>query len=57
MADIHPIRNKADYEQALAEIDAIIQQNPDGNTPDNVVLLSGLFSVADMSCRWSKDNL
>jgi HTH-type transcriptional regulator/antitoxin HigA len=46
MADIHPIRNKADYERALAEIDAIIQQNPDGNTPDaeRLELLSLLVS-------------
>ncbi len=34
MADIHPIRDASDYEKALAEIDAIIKQNPDGNTPD-----------------------
>jgi HTH-type transcriptional regulator/antitoxin HigA len=34
MADIHPIRDKADYERALAEIDAIINQNPDGNMPE-----------------------
>jgi len=46
MADIHPIRDKADYERALAEIDAIIQQNPDGNTPDaeRLELLSLLVS-------------
>ncbi len=34
MADIHPIRDIADYERALAEIDAIIKQHPDGSTPD-----------------------
>jgi HTH-type transcriptional regulator / antitoxin HigA len=46
MADIHPIRDKADYERALAEIDAIIKQNPDGNTPDaeRLELLSLLVS-------------
>ncbi len=46
MADVHPIRDKADYERALAEIDAIIQQNPDGNTPDaeRLELLSLLVS-------------
>ncbi len=46
MADIHPIRDASDYEKALAEIDAIIQQNPDGNTPDaeRLELLSLLVS-------------
>lgn len=46
MADIHPIRDASDYEQALAEIDALIQQNPDGNTPDaeRLELLSLLVS-------------
>lgn len=46
MADIHPIRDKADYERALAEIDAIIKKNPDGNTPDaeRLELLSLLVS-------------
>ncbi len=34
MADIHPIRSEADYERALAEIDALIKQNPDGETPE-----------------------
>jgi HTH-type transcriptional regulator / antitoxin HigA len=34
MADIHPIRDASEYEQALAEIDGLIKQNPDGNTPD-----------------------
>ena len=46
MADIHPIRDKADYERALAEIDTIIKQNPDGNSPDaeRLELLSLLVS-------------
>ncbi len=46
MADIHPIRDTSDYEKVLAEIDAIIQQNPDGNTPDaeRLELLSLLVS-------------
>jgi len=46
MTDIHPIRDEADYERALAEIDKIIQQNPDGNTPDaeRLELLSLLVS-------------
>jgi len=46
MADIHPIRDASDYEQALAEIDALIKQNPDGNTPDaeRLELLSLLVS-------------
>ena len=46
MSDIHPIRDKADYERALAEIDAIIKKNPDGNTPDaeRLELLSLLVS-------------
>jgi HTH-type transcriptional regulator/antitoxin HigA len=35
MADIHPIRTEADYEQALAEIDAILKRYPDGNPPDS----------------------
>ena len=46
MADIHPIRDASDYEQALAEIDGLIKQNPDGNTPDaeRLELLSLLIS-------------
>lgn len=46
MADIHPIRDAADYEQALAEIDALIKKKPDGNTPDGerLELLSLLVS-------------
>lgn len=34
MADIHPIRTEADYEQMLAEIETILKQYPDGNPPD-----------------------
>lgn len=46
MADIHPIRNASHYEQALAEIDALIRQNPDGNSPEaeRLELLSLLVS-------------
>jgi len=31
---IHPIRTEADYERALAEIETILKQYPDGNPPD-----------------------
>jgi HTH-type transcriptional regulator / antitoxin HigA len=46
MADIYPIRDASDYEKALAEINALIKQNPDGNTPDSdrLELLSILVS-------------
>lgn len=46
MTDIHPIHDAADYERALAEINALIQQNPDGNVPDaeRLELLSLLVS-------------
>src|SRR5512133_4187052 len=46
MAGIHHIRYASDYEKALAEIDAILQQNPDGNTQDEerLELLSLLVS-------------
>ena len=46
MADIHPIRTEADYEQMLAEIAAILKQYPDGNSldPERLELLSILVS-------------
>jgi HTH-type transcriptional regulator/antitoxin HigA len=49
MADVHPIRDASDYEQALAEINGLIKQNPDGNTPDaeRLELLSLLVSDYD----------
>jgi HTH-type transcriptional regulator/antitoxin HigA len=34
MTAIHPIHDATDYERALAKIDVLIQQNPDGNVPD-----------------------
>ena len=46
MADVHPIRNEVDYERALAEIDTLIKQSPDGETPEGerLELLSVLVS-------------
>ncbi len=46
MAGIHPIRDASDYDKTPAEIDAIIKQNPDGNTTDaeRLELLSLLVS-------------
>jgi HTH-type transcriptional regulator / antitoxin HigA len=46
MADIHPIRDEADYEQALAEISALLTQNPVLFTPagERLELLSLVVS-------------
>jgi HTH-type transcriptional regulator/antitoxin HigA len=46
MTAIDPIHDAADYERALAEINALIRQNPDGNSPDaeRLELLSLLVS-------------